>query len=185
MQICLLLLFLIGALVTCQGRRGHSNKKSSSSSSSSTKQHHHSSSDSLAQIHQERINVDGEWNTFYFGPIGTFAYTSFYYTSYVQTLIVFTDCFCAGDDFQIYVDGVFYAGSYLPSSANIAASPQACEDFELDPAVCYANNPPYASLPWELAPPIDPGFHNITIFVVSSPYNFGLGYLAVGELEAK
>lgn len=184
MQICQLLfviLLIVGAFESCHARHGHSKK--SSSSSSTTK--HSSSSDSLAQIRQERINVDGQWNTFYFGPIGTYAYTSFYYTSYVETAIIFTDCFCAGDDFQIFVDGVFYAGSYLPSTANIPVSPHGCEDFELDPAICYENNPPYASLPWELAPPIEAGFHNITIFVVSSPYNFGLAYLAVGEVGGK
>jgi len=125
-------------------------------------------------IDQVKIRPDTKYEHFYFGDIGSWALQSFYYTSYKYTIVTFTDCFCSGDDFHIYIDEVFYTGSEFGADL----SDGVCAGYADTVQECL-NNPYMAKPGIDSLDPIDPGFHNITILTVSSPSGFGKAFVAV------
>lgn len=103
-------------------------------------------------------------------------FTSFFYFSKIPTALTLFDCYCSGDQFEIFDNGILLgATNVLPDTGSTA-----CLYYSDDPQICWSS--PGACNQWSfLKYPLPPGNHNLTISVIANPYGKGTGYLRIDD----
>ena len=111
------------------------------------------------------LPVNSGWLTFPFGP--TNSTTPIMFNLFCPGQLNITDLYCSGDRFAIYDNGVFVRNTSVPVFNN-------CSSNSTDP------NFTQRSANWSHAS-IDllPGWHNISIVVITAPYGGGFGAIRV------
>jgi hypothetical protein len=111
------------------------------------------------------ITVDGGWQKFYFGDIGSFNLEG-PWTFTGPALLTVTDAFLEGDQFAVFDNGTLLGDTSLPIVDDLTEVD--------DPNLAYGD-PGYSSGSWLLGD----GSHAITIEAIQSPYSAGGAYLRV------
>jgi hypothetical protein len=110
------------------------------------------------------LPIDGGWQEFQFGVVGSYD-TEGAYTFTGPALLIVTDAFIVGDQFAVYDNGVLLGDTSVPNDTN--------PNLEVDnPNAAYAN-PVFSSGSWLLGP----GDHSITIESIESPEGAGGAFL--------
>lgn len=101
---------------------------------------------------------------------------AFYFHSDRPTVLTVLDCFCTGDVFNVYDNGIF-----LGTTVGAQDQDTTCFYFSSDPNYCLfvhniVTSPPAAQ--WsQFGAALNPGTHNITIVPRRSPYGKGTAFL--------
>lgn len=117
---------------------------------------------------------DAGWYTVTFGGQYTYADQIFAVYNKQTAIIEMTACFCPGDQFQVFDNGVpitLTDAHCTPSSLTNVV----CTTPEQDPNVCADSNPDFCAG----AAILEPGFHNITVGVLASPWGAGAAFIRV------
>lgn len=111
------------------------------------------------------LPVNGGWMNFPFGDVGSI--TPIMFNLYCHGVMNITDLYCSGDRFAIYDNGVLLGDTSHPVFNGCASN---------------SSNPNYTQLQgnWSHGSfHLLPGWHNISIVVMKSPYHHGIGSIRV------
>jgi len=102
--------------------------------------------------------------------------TSFFFFSKTPTAVTLFDCYCSGDQFQLFDNGIFVGvTNALPDTGSTE-----CLYYSDDPQFCWSGI--NSSNQWSyLTESLPPGNHNLTINVIANPYGKGTGYIRVDD----
>lgn len=116
-------------------------------------------------------HADAGFYAFSFGAAKTYAYQSFSFKLRNSGFLSITDCFCPGDTFQIYDNGIPLAITKAPENGPFPCQP-----------------PYYMESAWQCmvgeyhakaSVILNPGHHNITVAAVNSAVGGGTGFLRI------
>lgn len=122
----------------------------------------------------QRVIVDAGYYSFNFGASFVTVRESFTFHSKRLTTLTVFDCYCNGDQFQVYDTNLEIITTSVPTSID-----NSCQGYSDDPYWCQI----FGGDQWSNGnAQLNPGFHNITILPLSSPYGKGTGFLRVDTL---
>lgn len=102
-----------------------------------------------------------------FKPASIPVSTAFYFHSDRPTLLTVLDCFCAGDSFVVFDNSVYLAQTSGPDTGD-----NTCAYFSYQPVYCMLSGEFDQAVV-----PLLPGYHNITIVPIVTPYGEGTAFL--------
>lgn len=118
----------------------------------------------------EYVDIDDGWHAFYFNQIDSEAFPIFYVCNEEKALLNVTDVLCKGDQFELSVDG----DTFITSITN----KNDCNDpFCADPELAFKTNG-YS----KVSKIIEPGFHELKIRSIKSPFGSGVGFIQIAQL---
>lgn len=142
---------------------------------------------SRSRFHRRRNSIFSFKNVKIIPDLGFYAFNyknagiavgnSFYYHSDRPTVVTLLDCFCSGDSFQLFDNGVL-----LGCTEGSDVGDDTCPHFSSDPNVClfsYENNNKNSNYWGLFGTVLNSGTHNLTIIPVATPYGKGTGFLRV------
>lgn len=116
--------------------------------------------------------ADSGWYTVTYGSQYTYADQIFVLNTRKTAIIKLTACFCPGNVFQVFDNGM---PIILTDHCDWPVVPPAdCSARETDPQICSESN-----LFCDGAAILEPGYHNISIGVLNSPWGAGAAYIRV------
>lgn len=116
-------------------------------------------------------HADMGFYAFSFGDSKTYAYQSFALKLKKTAFISITDCFCPGDTFQLFDNGVPLIVTQNPQGP----VPECVDPYYMENAWnCFTG--PYHSKSSSI---LNPGHHNITIAVINSASQGGTGFIRI------
>lgn len=117
-------------------------------------------------------HADLGFYAFSFGGSKQYSYQSFTIKLKNTAFLSVTDCYCPGDTFQVFVDGVPLIVTQNPEAyANVSCiAPYYIEDAW----ACFTG--PYHSKSSSI---LNPGYHNITIATINSAVGGGTGFIRI------
>lgn len=116
------------------------------------------------------LPVNGGWTTFPFGPMGTV--TPIMFNLFCPGRLNITDIYCSGDRFAIFDNGVFLGNTTKPVFDDCASNSTNPNFTEQSPLWSHGS--------FDLLP----GWHNISIVVIRSPYDGGYGSIRVDTIPS-
>ncbi len=116
-------------------------------------------------------HADNGFYAFSFGGPKSYSYQSFFVKLHKTAFLSITDCYCPGDTFQVFDNGV-----PLLVTMNPEDGPYACEIpyYLTDAWSCFVGA--YHSKGSAI---LNPGYHNITIATINSHLGGGTGFLRI------
>lgn len=125
-----------------------------------------------------KISPDAGFYAFNYRNAGIVVGDSFYFHADRPTVVTLLDCFCSGDSFQLFDNGVL-----LGETRGLDVEDNSCPHFSADPNVClfsYSNPGDPSSNYWGLyATILNSGTHNLTIIPTVTPYGKGTGFIRI------
>lgn len=119
------------------------------------------------------LEVGAGWTKFKFGEANTTVYSQFRIHNTRPAVLKLTDYFCSGDRFKVYQNGK-YIGDTSPTVFD------KCKSTTCDPDYAFYHEP------WShFQQALEPGHHNITLRVISSPYKEGYAAIRVDPMMLK
>lgn len=118
---------------------------------------------------------DAGWYTVTYGGQYTYADQIFAVYNKQTAIIELTACFCPGDQFQVFDNGVPITLTDAHCDANSLTVHDCSSVREEDPNVCADNNVSFCAG----AAILEPGFHNVTVGVLASPWGAGAAFIRV------
>jgi len=156
----------IGEEKAANGKGGCCGRRQSSSSSSS--------SDSDCGLENIKIVPDGGFYPFSFQVPYDPIHQAFYFKSDKLTMVTVVDCFCEGDFFQFYDNGSLIGVTEVNCDFQTYDPDQSCLFPMMDPFQCTKSQNHCMGGAYLL-----PGFHNITLQTVYSPFSGGSAFIRV------
>lgn len=137
---------------------------------------HHSSSSSSNDCGLENIKIvpDGGFYPFSFQVPYDPIHQAFYFKSDKLTMVTVVDCFCEGDFFQFYDNGSLIGVTSTNCDYEDYNPDQTCDHPIMDPFQCTRSDNHCMGGAYLL-----PGFHNITLQTVFSPFSGGTAFIRV------
>lgn len=129
------------------------------------------------EYRQIDIDVDGATKAFHFTTSYGWAYESFRFTSAMSTFLFVWDCFCAGDAFRIYDNGV--------AILDVNPDPNDFDDCNIRidyPLFCFEAALFGQQLFAGNSTILPPGEHNLTIAILESPFSSGSAFLTIKSM---
>lgn len=99
---------------------------------------------------------------------------AFYFKSDKLTMVTVVDCFCEGDSFQFYDNGALIGVTSTNCPADTFNPDQECNNPLMDPYECTQSTDHCIGGAYLL-----PGFHNITLQTIHSPFSGGTAFIRV------
>jgi len=134
---------------------------------------HFSSSDTYPPSHYDQIYIipDTGFYSFYFDEPRTHVFQNFVFSSSFSTFLNVTDCYCSGDSFIAFDNGVLVGAV----NQNCVQGDSTCATYGGVIGDClgitgFCTNAPIL---------LPPGNHNITLIVTNGPYRFGKAFLGL------
>lgn len=144
---------------------GHRRRCKSSSSSSSSND---------CGLENIKIVPDGGFYPFSFQVPYDPIHQAFYFKSDKLTMVTVVDCFCEGDFFQFYDNGSLIGVTSTNCDYEDYNPDQTCDHPIMDPFQCTRSDDHCMGGAYLL-----PGFHNITLQTVFSPFSGGTAFIRV------
>jgi len=118
------------------------------------------------------LTVDGGWQEFFFGGVGSFNDEGpWTFSSATPTILTVTDAFLDGDQFNVYDNAALLGATSVPVNDGTQVND--------DPDAAFAS-PKFSHGQWFLVA----GNHSITIEAILSPYGSGAGYLRADTAQS-
>lgn len=119
------------------------------------------------------LHFDEGWTKFKFGAANSTVWSKFIIKNDRAAILKVTDYYCSGDSFEVFDNGVSVGRTSQTVFDN-------CTSTTCDPDYAYGHKP-WSSFSMSLAP----GAHNITLKVLTSPYNEGFAAIRIDPLLLK
>lgn len=119
------------------------------------------------------LDTNAGWTKFKFGAANTTVYSQFRIHTHGPTVLKLTDYFCSGDRFMVYHNGHFVGNTTKTIFDE-------CKSTTNDPDYAFGHEP-WSKFEYAL----QPGHHNITLRVITSPYREGYAAIRVDQMLLK